>query len=110
MTRLPSIYNEEPDYRPSAERPLVYHLFGRLSVPKSVVLTEDDYFDFLIGVTTNNDLIPAVVRRALADTALLFLGFNLDEWDFRVLFPQHYEPGGQRPPRQVPAYRRADRP
>jgi len=26
------------------------------------------------------------VRRALTDTALLFLGFRLDAWDFRVLF------------------------
>ena len=86
LAMLPSIYDQEPDYRPTPQRPLVYHLFGRLSTPESVVLTEDDYFDFLIGVTSNNDLIPAVVRRALSDTALLFLGFNLDEWDFRVLF------------------------
>ena len=81
-----TIYEREPDYRPTSERPLVYHLFGRFNVPDSVVLTEDDYFDFLIGVTSNKDLIPSVVRRALADTALLFIGFRLDEWDFRVLF------------------------
>jgi hypothetical protein len=81
-----TIYDREPDYRPSPERPLVYHLFGRFDTPDSVVVTEDDYFDFLIGVTSNKDLIPSVVRRSLADTALLFLGFRLDEWDFRVLF------------------------
>jgi len=86
LTGLSSIYDREPDYRPTPQRPLVYHLFGRLNEPDSVVLTEDDYFDYLIGVTSNNDLIPPVVRRALTDTALLFLGFNLDEWDFRVLF------------------------
>ncbi len=86
LTTLPSIYDTEPDYRPTPQRPLVYHLFGRLDETESVVLTEDDYFDYLIGVTSNNDLIPPVVRRALTDTALLFLGFNLDEWDFRVLF------------------------
>jgi hypothetical protein len=86
LTALPSIYDREPDYRPTPQRPLVYHLFGRLNETDSVVLTEDDYFDYLIGVTSNNDLIPPVVRRALTDTALLFLGFNLDEWDFRVLF------------------------
>jgi hypothetical protein len=86
LTSLPSIYDSEPDFRPTAQRPLVYHLFGRLHETESVVLTEDDYFDYLIGVTSNNDLIPPVVRRALTDTALLFLGFNLDEWDFRVLF------------------------
>lgn len=86
LTTLPSIYDDEPDYRPTPQRPLVYHLFGRLDEAESVVLTEDDYFDYLIGVTSNNDLIPPAVRRALTDTALLFLGFNLDEWDFRVLF------------------------
>jgi hypothetical protein len=49
-------------------------------------LTEDDHFDYLIAVTGNKDLIPGVVRRALADTALLFLGFRMDDWNFRVLF------------------------
>jgi hypothetical protein len=81
-----SIYDEEPDYLPSPDRPLVYHLFGQFDQPDSVVLTEDDYFDFLIGVTSNKDLIPSAVRRALADTALLFLGFQMDDWNFRVLF------------------------
>jgi hypothetical protein len=76
----------EADYRPTPERPLVYHLFGRLSEPDSLVITEDDYFDYLIGVTSNKDLIPSEVRRRLADTALLFLGFDLDSWDFRVLY------------------------
>ena len=88
VEQIPSIFDadREPDYRPTPQRPLVYHLFGRLSEPDSLVITEDDYFDYLIGVTANNDLIPPVVRRALADSALLFLGFDLDEWDFRVLF------------------------
>ena len=81
-----TIYDSEPDYHPSPERPLVYHLFGRFDEPDSVVLTEDDYFKFLIGVTSNKDLIPPVVRRALTDTALLFLGFQMDDWNFRVLF------------------------
>ena len=82
----PSVYDAEPDYRPSPDRPLVYHLFGNLQLTESTVLTEDDHFDYLMGVTSNKDLIPPVVRRALSDTALLFLGFRLDEWDFRVLF------------------------
>jgi hypothetical protein len=37
-------------------------------------------------VTGNKDLIPSVVRRVLTDTALLFIGFKMDEWNFRVLF------------------------
>src|SRR5262249_8754742 len=72
ISRLPSIYQEEPTYWPDKSRPLVYHLFGRISKPepmvpqqgryadmlRTVVLTEDDYFDFLIGITSNKDLIP----------------------------------------------------
>lgn len=77
--------SHEP-YKLDAQRPLVYQLFGTLARPESLVITEDDYFDFLIGVTANKDLIPKPVRRALADSALLFLGFQLDDWDFRVLF------------------------
>ncbi len=86
MEQVETIYDREPDYFPTPERPLIYYLFGELNEPDSVVLTEDDYFDFLIGVTGNKDLIPPVVRRALTDTALLFLGFQMDEWNFRVLF------------------------
>jgi hypothetical protein len=86
VEQLGSIYDHEPDYSPTPQRPLVYHLFGCLSEPDSMVLTEDDYFDYLIGVTGNKDLIPTDVRRALADTALLFLGFQMDDWNFRVLF------------------------
>lgn len=83
---MDSIFEKEPDYRPTAERPLVYHMFGHFRQPDSLVLTEDDYFDFLIGVTGNKDLIPPVVRRCLADSALMFLGFQLDDWSFRVVF------------------------
>jgi hypothetical protein len=82
---IDSVFDREEGYYPTIERPLVYHLFGRLKEPESVVLTEDDYFDFLIGVTRNQDLIPEAVRRALTDTALLFLGFQLEDWQFRVL-------------------------
>ncbi len=72
--------------KPTDKRPLVYHLFGHLSIPESLVLSEDNFFDFLIGVTRNKDLIPESIRNALTSNALLFLGFHTDEWSFRVLF------------------------
>lgn len=76
----------DPNYEPNPDHPLVYHLFGRLAEPKSVVLTEDNYFDYLLGVSRNNDLIPVYVRNALRNNSLLFIGFRLDEWNFRILF------------------------
>jgi hypothetical protein len=71
---------------PTPDRPLVYHLFGHLETSDSLVLTEDNYLDYLIGATVNRDLIPSVVRSALTEKALLFVGFQLTDWDFRVLF------------------------
>lgn len=81
-----SIFVREPGYRPSVERPLVYHLFGRMDQPDSIVLTEDDHFEFLKGATRNNALIPSFVQAAWSDSALLFLGYQLEDWSFRVLF------------------------
>jgi hypothetical protein len=82
IERRHEFYDEEPENN----SPLIYQLFGTIDDPETLVLTEDDYFDYLIGFTSNRDLIPGVVRRVLSDTALLFLGFRMDDWSFRVLF------------------------
>jgi hypothetical protein len=81
-----SVFDREPGYQPTPERPLIYHLLGTFDLPESLVLTEDDFFDFLIGITRNKDLVPKAVARRLTDSALMFVGFRLDEWDFRVLY------------------------
>ncbi len=83
-------WNEEIEAPPPATvdvaHPLVFHFFGRWSQPKSLVLTEDDYFRFLIGVTSNQDILPEVVGEALTKAGMLFMGFQADEWPFRALF------------------------
>jgi hypothetical protein len=81
----PSPFALEPDYVPSVERPLVFHIFGNVAAPDSLVLTEDDYLDYLISVTEDKSLIPLPVRGALADSSLLLLGLGLDDWDARIL-------------------------
>jgi SIR2-like domain len=50
------------------------------------VLTEDDYLDFLVNISRDEDLIPPRVQEAMAGTSLLFLGYRLADWNFRVLF------------------------
>jgi len=91
-----SVFVREPGYRPSVERPLVYHLFGLFSQPESIVLTEDDHFEFLKGAASNNTLIPNFVQRAMADSALLFLGYQMEDWSFRVLFSSILDQPGNR--------------
>jgi hypothetical protein len=82
----PSVFELDPDYRPSPEEPLIFHIFGHVHSGRSVVLREDDYFEFLTAVSRDRDAIPQVVRRAFVNSALLFLGFRAEDWDFRVLF------------------------
>jgi hypothetical protein len=82
----PLVKDTEPTYVPTAQQPLVYHLFGRLDVEHSLVITEDDYFDYLLGAARNRALFSDEVRARLAETSLLFLGYEMDGWDFRVLF------------------------
>ncbi|MBO9318740.1 MAG: CHAT domain-containing protein [Chloroflexus sp.] len=103
LDRLPSIFEREPDYRPTAERPLVFHLFGSFRQLETLVLTEDDYFDFLINISAERERIPAIVRDALTDSALLFLGFELEDIGFRALFHSLIKPlrGGSRRRRYV---------
>ena len=81
----PSIFETEPDYRPTVERPLVFQVFGSIDVPESLVLAEDDYIEFMMSVASDRSKLPTPVRRALADSALLVLGFELQAWDVRVL-------------------------
>jgi hypothetical protein len=82
--------NQEPpppyEGEPTVSRPLVYQILGRFKDPDSLVLTQDDYFDYLIGASRDSALIPRVVLHALTAQTLLFLGFQLADWSFRVLF------------------------
>ena len=69
----------------AATGPQVYHLFGHHSVAESMVLTEDDHFSFLASVASDPKLFPASVKRALGSTSLLFIGYGVLDWSFRVL-------------------------
>ncbi len=78
------------DFTPSIVNPLVYHLYGLEDYPQTLVLSEDDYINFLISMVedtnTLNPIVPLNLRRALGESHLLLLGYNLTDWDFRVLF------------------------
>ena len=76
---------EDGVYTPTPAYPLVYHLHGRLDLPESLVLTEDDYLDFLVAIARDPRILPHQIQRALAGTSLLFIGYRLADWDFRVI-------------------------
>jgi hypothetical protein len=85
LRETPSVFGADGGFVPTVEEPVVYHLHGILDMPESIVLTEDDYLDFLVAVSRREDVLPAPVQGALASTSLLFIGYKLADSSFRVL-------------------------
>jgi hypothetical protein len=83
-----SLLGKGSKYKPSVENPLVYHLYGDMNVPQSMVLTERDYIDFIINLSIEDEksTLPPVIRTSLASSSLLFVGYSLEEINFRILF------------------------
>lgn len=84
--KLPDPFVLPAGYRPTPEAPLVFHLHGHLDMPESVVLTEDDYVDFLIRISREMTILPSYIEQALTGASVLFVGYRIADPNFRVLF------------------------
>jgi hypothetical protein len=90
-TGADEVFSTGQGFNPQPDSPIVYHLHGSFEEPRSLVLTEEDYLEFLVNMAldkANNErkLIPASIFRALTTRPLLFIGYSLQDWTFRVLF------------------------
>jgi hypothetical protein len=90
-------HRNDPSYEPDSKNPVVYHLLGMEHYPGSLVLSEDDYMDFLWKMADERNppddrgestsrIIPSYLEAELNVSSLLLLGYRLQDWDFRVLF------------------------
>ena len=78
-------------YQPTVDQPLVYHLHGNFDDPASLVLAEEDYVEFLVNLVMDRGMddqrvVPVQVLPALTRQPLLFIGYSLRDWSFRMLF------------------------
>lgn len=90
------IWERNKEFHPSVDEPLVYHLHGSDDVPRSIVITEDDYLDFLYNMVNTSafaktvnrpwEMFPPPVMDSISDHTLIFLGYRLSDWDFRIIF------------------------
>jgi SIR2-like domain len=82
----PSIFTEEKINTFDTNNPLVYHLHGEIDNPQSMVLTEDDYLNFLVRLYLDIDkLFPPEIKIALVSTAIIFIGYSLSDWNLRIV-------------------------
>ena len=73
---------------------IVYKIHGSFDLPPgtappaAVIITEDDYIEFLtvLGRQKGRIGIPELIVKALAPSTLLFLGYSLEDWDFRTVY------------------------
>jgi len=88
---------DSPEER-AAKRPLVYKIHGTFFDPRkdengmeiddsALIITESDYIDFLtlLGSGSEESVPPTITGRFGINT-LLFLGYSLEDWDFRVIY------------------------
>jgi hypothetical protein len=81
-----SAFDADSNFEPGPQSPVVFHLHGHNEVPESLVLAEGDYLDFLVNMLSKQRQLPTRIQRALGATSLLFIGYSLRDWSFRVVF------------------------
>lgn len=81
-----SKYDSNSNLFHSPANPVVFHMYGRTEEVDSLVISEGDYLDYLVNLSSDDDLIPYEMKRKLASTAFLFIGYSLSDWSFQVLF------------------------
>jgi hypothetical protein len=76
--------------RLTAREPIVFHLNGHdgnMEQLKNLVLSEDDYLAHLVRLHSQpHQILPANIITALTKNSLLFLGYSLNDWEFRVIW------------------------
>lgn len=74
---------------PSREAPVVLYLNGHdgdAEQAQHMVLSEDDYLGHFVRIARDrNDVLPMNVLQLLAQNSFLFLGYSLDDWEFRIV-------------------------
>jgi hypothetical protein len=74
---------------PSRDQPVVLHLNGHdgdLEQRQHLVLSEDDYLAHFVRISRDQEtILPMDVLRAISQHTFLFLGYGIDDWEFRVL-------------------------
>jgi SIR2-like domain len=90
-----------PGPEPSDDEPLVYHLYGHLAAPESLVLTGQDHLRVLQWASDRPDEALRQVERALSRDTLLLLGVNPMTLSGQVLLELGERPTLLRRPFQI---------
>ena len=83
LSYAPNRVADLPSERDRLQRPLVYHLFGRVSASPTYVLSDEDLLEFICALQ-NEHLAPEKLFHELEHSHLLFIGSNFTNWLARL--------------------------
>ena len=72
-----------PAERERLQRPVVYHLFGKLSSSPTYVISDEDLLEFICALQSEH-LVPEKLFHELEHNHLLFIGSNFTNWLARL--------------------------
>ncbi len=88
-----AIYTPEleptPDYRdPTPDSPVVFKIHGDISRPETIVITDEDYIQFVLRMSNKEqyDPVSLTLKFYLTSWTTLFVGYSLLDYNLRLLF------------------------
>lgn len=77
----------DPLQDPSPQDPFIFKIHGDINVPESLVITDEDYIDFVLRMTAPGpgNPVPETFYYRLAKWPTFFLGYSLLDYNLRLL-------------------------
>jgi TIR domain-containing protein/SIR2-like protein len=72
-----------PGERDRLQRPVIYHLFGKLAASPTYVISDEDLLEFICALQSEH-LVPEKLFHELEHNHLLFIGSNFTNWLARL--------------------------
>ena len=81
--RPEDIYQDEP----SPQNPFIFKIHGDINTPGSLVITDEDYIDFVLRMTAPGEFnpVPETLYYRLSRWPTLFIGYSLLDYNLRLL-------------------------
>lgn len=71
--------------KPSKDSPLIYNLLGNIEEPESLILTHNDFFDYLESIFIGNNMSEELRYEIEVAERYIFLGLPYEKWYFQLL-------------------------
>ncbi|MCB0706280.1 MAG: SIR2 family protein [Saprospiraceae bacterium] len=71
--------------QPTANRPLIYNIFGSVESEESMILTHDDLFEYFKSIFAGKSMPNALKLKLLEAKNFIFLGLEFDHWYMQLL-------------------------